>query len=115
MSYGEYIGKKPTLYLQPSVVLSGGFDKLPDANMDLLPIEVRRRAEGFPLESFSAEKYMSFLRTKSLGHVLLYVSVCESTMEIAKSFAQIQSENGLLIVAECQTKGKGLYCLVLIK
>lgn len=35
-------------------------------------------------EDFNTEKYFELLQTKSLGQVLVYVPVCESTMKISK-------------------------------
>ncbi|KAL3116154.1 hypothetical protein niasHT_002278 [Heterodera trifolii] len=78
----------------------------------LLPVEVRRRRDGLPETTqqhrFEVELFFQQLATKRLGQVLLYVPVCRTTMEVAKSLSHaFPLFDGILVVAGIQLAGKG--------
>jgi len=78
----------------------------------MLPIEVRRRKTGLPTDSsstaFDVDRYFDLLSTKSLGKVLIYAPVCESTHLVGRSLSTaLPAFDGILVVAGSQTKGKG--------
>jgi hypothetical protein len=85
---------------------------LPPSTPTLLPIEVRRRKSGLSdlvaRSEFDAEKYFDSLTTKSLGKVLIYVPVCETTLNVGRSLSiALPDFDGILTVAGCQTNGRG--------
>uniref|UniRef100_A0A183BMT3 BPL/LPL catalytic domain-containing protein n=1 Tax=Globodera pallida TaxID=36090 RepID=A0A183BMT3_GLOPA len=85
------------------------------ASDQLLPVEVRRRRDGLPLDGlprqqhwFDVEQYFRLLATKRLGRVLLYVPVCRTTMEVANSLSRaFPLFDGILVVAGTQLAGRG--------
>ncbi|EJD74799.1 biotin protein ligase 1 [Loa loa] len=101
MRFNEPFGNKPKLLLKQ--ISKHGL--LPEVSSELLPVEIRTRAEH--LHGFDDEIYFKRLETSRLGKALLYIPVCETTMDIGKSLALAMPEEPVVIVARQQTKGKG--------
>lgn len=79
--------------------------ELPEPSEQLFPVEVRTREEGLP--DFDHRTYFRVLDTKSVGKALIYVPVCGSTQDIARSLAVGMPDEPIVVVARQQTKGKG--------
>ncbi|CAG9534017.1 unnamed protein product [Cercopithifilaria johnstoni] len=101
MHFNEPFGIMPKLLLKQ--ISKHG--PLPEVSSELLPVEVRTRAEHLP--GFDDEIYFKRLKTPKLGKALLYIPVCETTMEIGKCLAFAMPEEPIVIVARQQTKGRG--------
>ncbi|MCP9261911.1 Biotin--protein ligase [Dirofilaria immitis] len=101
MHFNEPFGSKPKLLLKQ--ISKHG--PLPEVSKELLPIEVRTRAEHLP--DFDDRIYFERLGTLRLGKALFYIPVCETTMEIGKSLAFAMAEELVVVVARQQIKGKG--------
>ncbi|VDM08988.1 unnamed protein product [Wuchereria bancrofti] len=101
MHFNEPFGSKPKLLLKQ--IKKHG--PLPEVSNKLLPVEVRTRAEH--LHDFDDEIYFKRLKTVRLGKALLYIPVCETTMDIGKSLAYAMPEEPIVIVARQQIKGTG--------
>lgn len=106
LAYGEEIGSSPKLYFQSAT--SDNFN-LPSPSSSLLPIEVRKRKTGFPEGvEFDIDKYYQSLTTKTLGKAVLYLPVCETTMNVSRSLlTALPTFDGILVIAEAQTRGSG--------
>ncbi|VDK52635.1 unnamed protein product [Anisakis simplex] len=78
---------------------------LPEPSAGLFPIEVRTRDEGLP--DFDQKTYFRVLDTERIGKALIYVPVCESTQNIARSLAVGMPKEPVVVIARQQTKGKG--------
>lgn len=101
MHFNEPFGSKPKLLLKQI----NKHGPLPEVSNKLLPVEVRTRAEH--LHDFDDEIYFKRLKTVRLGKALLYIPVCETTMDIGKSLACAMPEEPIVIVARQQIKGAG--------
>ena len=64
------------------------------------------RLKGFP-DSIAAEEVTSILRTRWMGRPVYYFSEISSTNLYAKQLAEDGAGEGLLVVADSQTKGRG--------
>uniref|UniRef100_A0A158Q7P7 BPL/LPL catalytic domain-containing protein n=1 Tax=Elaeophora elaphi TaxID=1147741 RepID=A0A158Q7P7_9BILA len=101
MHFNEPFGSMPKILLKQ--ISKHG--PLPEVSSELLPVEVRTRAEHLP--DFDDEIYFRRLETLRFGKALLYIPVCETTMDIGKSLAFAMPEEPIVIVARQQIKGKG--------
>ncbi|KAH7703446.1 Protein BPL-1 c, partial [Aphelenchoides avenae] len=108
LSYTEPVGMEPSLVFRPTAQLTEKGENLPGPSAEIVPVEVRRRKDGLPVEGFDTEKYFANLQTKTLGRALIYVPVCETTTKISKSLSKaVPGFDGVLVVAERQTSGVG--------
>ena len=106
MTYCKPLGAKPELVFHNAKSTKTSPIEKPSST--LVPVEICRRNAGLPGSKFDSESYFKQLNTRSLGHLLLYVPVCETTMSIAKSLSvAFPDSDGILVVAGCQTVGKG--------
>ncbi|KAK0416252.1 hypothetical protein QR680_012378 [Steinernema hermaphroditum] len=104
MTYAEPVGRSPQLLFKPSALIS--LCSLPLPSTELIPVEIRRRSTGVP--DFDEHLYFDNLKTAKIGKVLISFPVCESTMNISRSIvAGFGATNGILVVAQKQTKGRG--------
>ncbi|KAI6189336.1 BPL/LPL catalytic domain-containing protein [Aphelenchoides fujianensis] len=83
LSYGEEIGQSPRLFFRSTEQIAQE-EELPEPSTSLLPVEVRRRKNGFPDGDFDPAVYFDRLQTKSLGRALFYVPTCETVINICK-------------------------------
>uniref|UniRef100_A0AC35FEQ9 Biotin--protein ligase n=2 Tax=Panagrolaimus sp. PS1159 TaxID=55785 RepID=A0AC35FEQ9_9BILA len=105
LEFGSNIGKSPTLLFYPNATFPSNIFPSP-LN---LPIKVYRQKNGFPENiGFNNEEYFEILNTKCLGRALLFIPVCETTMNISKSLGYaMPNVDGILVVAETQINGIG--------
>jgi len=64
---------------------------------------------GVPLEPLSPEAVGTGLATTHFGHAVLHYPSIESTNDVAREQAQAGMSEGLLVLAEEQTAGRGRY------
>lgn len=99
--YDEKIGSVPKLYFQSD------FNEAISPSSLLLPVKVCTRDNASDLE-FDLNKFYNNLSTKSLGKILLYVPISETTMNISKSMlVAFPSYDGILVISSSQTRGYG--------
>jgi len=58
-------------------------------------------------DSFSSESIRKYLKTKKLGQEINFLAKTDSTQSIAQRLAQTGAEEGLLVVADSQSQGRG--------
>ncbi|KAM9384666.1 biotin--protein ligase [Pholidichthys leucotaenia] len=79
----------------------------------LLPPEdcldlVTNSSESYSWEHFSMETYSQNLKSKVLGHIVLYAKVVTSTMDLLEGLTlELPKDVGLIAVASRQTQGRG--------
>ena len=62
---------------------------------------------GQPLRPLSLDRLKSALQTQWLGHNLVYKTVVDSTMNVARSLALAGAADGSVVIAEEQLEGRG--------
>uniref|UniRef100_A0AC34G4W1 BPL/LPL catalytic domain-containing protein n=1 Tax=Panagrolaimus sp. ES5 TaxID=591445 RepID=A0AC34G4W1_9BILA len=105
LTFGSNIGSSPTLFFEPIAKFPA--DVLPSSSN--LPIKVCRQKNAFPEDiAFNTKLYYEVLNTKALGRALLFVPVCETTMNISKSLREaMPTVDGIIVVAQSQISGIG--------
>ncbi|VDM54190.1 unnamed protein product [Angiostrongylus costaricensis] len=103
--YGEEIGQTPKLFFRKTerAVEQG----MPEVSEKLLPVEVLSRNSDHPDIGFDFSLYFTRLQTRQLGHVIVYVPVATTTMDINESLCDaIPTCQGAVVVARRQVSGK---------
>uniref|UniRef100_A0A158PAA7 Dynein light intermediate chain n=1 Tax=Angiostrongylus cantonensis TaxID=6313 RepID=A0A158PAA7_ANGCA len=78
--YGEEIGQTPKLFFRRTErAIEQG---MPEVSEKLLPVEVLSRNLDHPDIGFDFLLYFTCLQTRQLGHVIVYVPVATTTMDI---------------------------------
>ncbi|KAI1732506.1 biotin/lipoate a/B protein ligase family domain-containing protein [Ditylenchus destructor] len=97
--------------LSPELIFSEGFHDNSDksATSTHLPVYIIGRDEvRDAFEGFKPDNYFKCLSTKRWGRMLLYVNVCETTVNISRSISAVLPQTeGIIVVAQYQTKGRG--------
>ncbi|KAJ1368902.1 Biotin/lipoate A/B protein ligase [Parelaphostrongylus tenuis] len=96
----------PKLFLRKTerVVEQG----MPEVSEKLLPVEVLSRNVKILISVFNFSSYFARLQTRQLGHVIVYVPVATTTMDINESLCDaIPTCHGAVVVAGRQVSGKG--------
>ncbi|KAL3123385.1 hypothetical protein niasHT_004557 [Heterodera trifolii] len=111
MTYGKVLGcAGPSLIFHRSDHQQSLNQNNNNDNLNVPPVAVLSPSDQLlPVEHrFEVELFFQQLATKRLGQVLLYVPVCRTTMEVAKSLSHaFPLFDGILVVAGIQLAGKG--------
>ncbi|KAI1726007.1 biotin--protein ligase [Ditylenchus destructor] len=97
--------------LKPELIFSEGirYDNDKTATSTHLPVHIIHREEvRDAFEGFMPDNYFKHLSTQRLGRILMYVNVCETTLNISRSISAVLPQTeGIIVVAQYQTKGRG--------
>ena len=64
---------------------------------------------GSPNEAIDIEKVQLKLQSSTVGQRIIYLDTVHSTMDVAHSYAKESNSNGLVVLAEEQTAGRGRF------
>uniref|UniRef100_A0A915DLH5 BPL/LPL catalytic domain-containing protein n=1 Tax=Ditylenchus dipsaci TaxID=166011 RepID=A0A915DLH5_9BILA len=105
LTYGKLVGNHPKLlFLHPATKENREEVSLA---VDSKTLTVETRLRKASIEDSESNKYFNRLSTKSLGRVLIYIPVCETTLDVSKSLSRaLPSYDGVLVVAGYQTNAQ---------